>query len=254
MHMDGKQERLTAKRALVEDLVSGRYFRQEGFKSNYLITPRGQRVSRVKLVATVTTKFVNDDESYAFIVLDDETETIRAKFFQDLGDYEKVEEGDLVLCVGKVQEYEGEIYINSEILKEVEDPNLMTLNLVEVVEELKSLEEDKERLEELRDEHPDNGEEVFAEEVGIERAEAIIKAESLEEEDSFGESEEEEDKSELRNEVLEAIEDIDEGEGASYEDIIDEVEAEESDIDNVVNDLLTEGTCFEPRPGKIKKL
>lgn len=253
--MDGKQERLTAKRALVEDLVSGRYFQREGFKSNYLITPRGQRLSRVKLVATVTTKFVNDDESYAFIVLDDGSETIRAKFFQELEDYEKVEEGDLVLCVGKVQEYEGEIYINSEILKQVDDPNLMTLNLAEVAKDLKSLKEDKERLEELREEQPENGEETFAEEVGVERAEGIIKSESLEEEDIFsGGDEEEEDNSELRNEVLEVIEEIDEGEGASYEEIIEEVDAEESQIDNVVNDLLTEGTCFEPRPGKIKKL
>ncbi len=251
--MNGKQERLTAKRALFEDLVSGRYFRREGFKSNYLVTPRGQRISRVKLVATVTTKFVNDDESYAFIVLDDGSETIRAKFFQDLDDYKKVEEGDLVICIGKVQEYEGEIYINSEVLRKADDPNMMTLNLSEVAEQLKSIKKDKERLEELREKHPDNSEEVFAEEVGIQRAEAIIKAEDLGK-DSFDDEAEEEDKSELRKEVMEAIENIDEGEGASYQDIIDNVDAEENEIDNVVNDLLTEGTCFEPRPGKIKKL
>ncbi len=252
--MNGKQERLTAKRALVEDLVSGRYFRREGFKSNYLVTPRGQRVSRVKLIATVTTKFVNDDESYAFIVLDDGTETIRAKFFQDIEDYGKVDEGDLVVSVGKIQEYEDEIYINSEILKRADDPNLLTLNLVEVIEEISILDEAKKRLEELREKHPENSEEVFAEEVGIEMAEAIIKSKDLDG-DSFEESDEDdEDKAEIRKEVLEAIESIDEGEGASYQEIIDTVDAEESDIDNVVNDLLTEGTCFEPRPGKIKKL
>lgn len=252
--MDGKQKRLTAKRAIAEDLISGRYFRREGFKSNYLVTPRGQRVSRIKTVATVTTKFVNDDESYAFVVLDDGTETIRAKFFQDLENYEKVEEGDLVIVVGKVQEYEGEIYVNPEIVRKVEDPNLLNLNLAEVTEELKSLEKDKERLEELEDKYPENHEKVFAEEVGIERAEAILKSRELDAE-SFEETEtEEEDKSELRKDVLEVIEDVDEGEGASYQVIIEEVDAEENEIDSVVNELLTEGTCFEPRPGKIKKL
>ncbi len=253
--MDGKQKRLTARRAIAEDLINGRYFRREGFKSNYLITPRGQRVSRIKMVATVTTKFVNDDGTYAFVVLDDGTETIRAKFFQDLENFEKLEEGDLVTVIGKVQEYEGEIYVNPEILKIVDDSNLLSLNLAEVASELKSLEDDRKRLEELRDKYPDNHEEVFAEEVGIERAEAILKSEELDREDfDEGEEADDEDKSELRKEVLDVIENIDEGEGASYQDIIDEVDAEENDIDSVVNDLLTEGTCFEPRPGKIKKL
>ncbi len=250
--MDGKQKRLTAKRALAEDIVDGRYFRREGFKSNYLVTPRGQRLSRVKIVATVVSTFVNDDGSYAFLVLDDGTETIRAKFFQELDDFESVEEGDLVLVIGKVQEYEGEIYINPEIVRKVDDPNLLSLNMAEIAEELGELKRDKERLKELKEEMDEGYEEMFAEEVGIDRAEAILKSKDLDEEED--KDDEKEDKSELRKEILEAIEGIDDGEGASYQEIIDEVDAEENDIDSVVNDLLTEGTCFEPRPGKIKKL
>jgi len=250
--MEGKQKRLTARRALAEDLVNGKYYTREGFQSNYLITPRGQRISRVKIVGTVATKFVNDEESYAFIVLDDGTETIRAKFFQDLGDYEKVDEGDLVMVIGKLREYEDEIYINPEVVREVEDPNLMTLNLSEVVRELARLKKDKEKMEELKEENPDGYEDMLADEIGAERARGLLEAEGVEGEVSTDEEEEED--SELRKEVLGSIEDIDEGEGASYQEIIDEVDAEESKIDNVINDLLTEGTCFEPRPGKIKKL
>ncbi len=253
MNMDGKQKRLTSRRALVEDIVSGSYFRREGFQSNYLVTQRGQRLSRVKIVGTVVTKFVNEGETYAFLVIDDGTETVRAKFFQDLENYEKVEEGDLVLVIGKVQEYEGEIYVNPEVVRKVEDKNMLSLNLAEIARELKGLEEDKKRLEELREEKPDSHDEIFAEEVGIERAEAILKSEDLDGSDLEEESDDE-DTGELRKEILESIDKIDEGEGASYQEIIEDVDASENDIDSVINDLLTDGTCFEPRPGKIKKL
>lgn len=251
--MDGKQKRLTAKRSLIEDLVKGEYFTREGFKSNYLITPRGGKVSRVKVVGTVMTKFVNDDESYAFIVLDDGSETIRAKFFQDLSDFEKVEEGDLVKVIGKLREYEDEIYINPEVVKPVEDSNSLTLHLSEVAEELNGIKEDRERLEELKEKYPDNYKEQLSEELGEEEARILLDSVS-----GGGISEEKEEEEpqngELKKDILDLIDDLDEGQGASYQDIIDELDEEEGKIDEVINDLLTEGTCFEPRPGRIKKL
>ncbi|MFP4115771.1 MAG: OB-fold nucleic acid binding domain-containing protein [Candidatus Aenigmatarchaeota archaeon] len=251
--MEGKQKRLTAKRALAEDLLNGEYHTREGFQSNYLVTPQGQRVSRVKIVATVATKFVSDDENYAFIVLDDGTETIRTKFFQDLKDFKKVEEGDLIVVVGKLREYEEEVYVNPEVVRKVEDPNTLTLNLAEVARGLSEVEKDKEIMEELKENNPDSYEGLLADEIGVERARALLRSEELEEDISSGKEEGEED-SELRNEVLETIEEVDEGEGASYQEMIEKIDAEEEKIDNVINDLLTEGTCFEPRPGKIKKL
>lgn len=253
--MDGKQKRLTARRALLEDLVNGGYYTREGFQSNYLITPRGQRVSRVKVMGTVMTKFVTDDENYAFIVLDDGTETIRAKFFQDLDNFNKVEEGELVKVVGKLRKYEGEIYINSEVVKKVKDPNSLTLNIAEIVKDLKELKEDKERVKELKEEHPKDWEERLADELGEERARVLLMAEKPEEgKEELEEVEEKPKEDELKEEILDLIDRLDEGEGASYQEIIDQTDSEEKQIDGVINDLLTEGTCFEPRPGRIKKL
>lgn len=248
--MSENQKRLTAKRVLVEDVLNGRYFTREGFKSNYLITQKGEEVSRVKVVGSVMTKFVNDDESYAFVVIDDGTETIRAKFFQDLFMFKKLDEGDLVSVIGKLREYDEELYINPEIVKKVEDPNLLTLHLAEVGEELKKLLEDKKRLEEIKEENPDSYKEKLREEFGKERTRSLLNAVGSTKE----EEEKEEDKGKLKEEILDLIDDLDEGEGASYQDIIEEMDMEENKIDGVINDLLTEGTCFEPRPGRIKKL
>ncbi|MFP4045557.1 MAG: OB-fold nucleic acid binding domain-containing protein [Candidatus Aenigmatarchaeota archaeon] len=252
-------KRLTAKKALIEDLISGDYYTQEGFKSNYLITNRGEKISRASVVGTVMNKFINDDESYGFIVLDDETETIRAKFFQDLSKMEDVEEGQLVEVIGKVREYEGEIYLNTpELIRQLEDPNFLTLRLVELAEKFKKMKETEEKIMEMKKDDPDGFKDRAAEKFGEDMVRIALRSEESRSETEEAESEEEEESAEeykeLKKNVLEMIENLDEGRGAPYQDITEKAEAEEKKIDEVINDLLTEGTCFEPRPGKIKKL
>ncbi|MFB6217135.1 MAG: OB-fold nucleic acid binding domain-containing protein [Candidatus Aenigmatarchaeota archaeon] len=254
---DGNQKRLTAKKVPVEDVVNGTYHTQEGFKSNYIVTPRGEKVSRVNLIGTVMAKFINDDETYGFLVLDDETETIRGKFFQDMEPLESVKEGDLVRMVGKIREYEDEIYVNPEIVKSIDDPNEFTLWLADILNRLEKLEKVRDRIEELKQEDPENYKEKAVEEFGEETVRNILEAPDTGESEDMSETETgeaEKDGGEIKNAVLSKIEDMDEGKGASYQDITESLDYEEQDIEEVINDLLTDGTCFEPRPGRIKKL
>jgi len=73
--------------------------------------------------------------------------------------------------------------------------------------------------------------------------------------ESFDQAETEEDRENLEKEVLEAVESLDEGEGADYSEILEEVEnADEDQLEDTINSLLSDGTCYEPKPGKIKKL
>ena len=69
--------------------------------------------------------------------------------------------------------------------------------------------------------------------------------------DISGDEEPEENMKEL---VLELIISLDKGQGAEYSEIMEKAGLQEDVLDNVINNLLEEGTCFEPRPGKIKKL
>ena len=54
-------QRLTAKKVQISDIVNGKYFpgNKEEMKPSYVITPFGQKISRVNLVATVTDKFLS---------------------------------------------------------------------------------------------------------------------------------------------------------------------------------------------------
>ncbi|MFB6147543.1 MAG: DNA-binding protein, partial [Candidatus Nanohaloarchaea archaeon] len=73
----------------------------------------------------------------------------------------------------------------------------------------------------------------------------------------FGESfdtSEQEDRENLERKVIDAVERMDDEEGADYSDIAEEVEAPEDQLEDTINSLLSEGTFYEPKPGKIKKL
>ena len=133
---------MTAFKVRIGDLVSGKLAQEEN--ATYLLTKDNRKLVRFRIMATVIDKFVSDDNSYAIITLDDSTETIRAKAFK--GETQKLAElqvGDLVDVVGNAREYDGELYVNPEIVTKIENPNwelLRKLELMGAEEEEKSLE------------------------------------------------------------------------------------------------------------------
>lgn len=58
----------------------------------------------------------------------------------------------------------------------------------------------------------------------------------------------------IQDEVLEVIEEHETDEGVNYDVIRSELPYEDDLLESAVNRLLSEGTCYEPKPGHIKKL
>ncbi|PSG99335.1 MAG: hypothetical protein BRC29_04380 [Nanohaloarchaea archaeon SW_7_43_1] len=244
-----QQKRQTAKLATAEELNSGKYFQKEGFTPNYLLVPNGRRFSRARMVATVVDSFTNDDETYGSLTLDDGTDTIQIKFFNDLSLIEDFETGDIVEAVGKVREYQGEIYMNAEVLKgrEVKEELLHELKHRKTQEEWNQI---KETVEQLKESGKDQ------EEIEKEMAGKLDEDEVDSLLQSFGEKFEAsgEERENLERDIIDAVEEIDNEEGADYSEIAEEVDAPEDQLEDTINSLLSEGTFYEPQPGKIKKL
>lgn len=246
-----QQKRQTAKLATTEELNSGKYFQKEGFTPNYLLTPTGRRFSRARVVATVVDTFVNDDETYGSITIDDGTDTIQIKFFNELDQLKEYEVGDIVEAVGKVREYQGEIYMNAEILvkRSIKEELLHELNHKKTVEEWKQIRETVEQLKESGKDQKEIEKEM-AGKLDEDEVDSLLQ--------SFGEefdNTDPEERENLERDVIDAVENLeDDGDGASYEDIADEVDAPEDELEDTINSLLSEGTFYEPEPGKIKKL
>ncbi|MEM7815885.1 MAG: OB-fold nucleic acid binding domain-containing protein [Candidatus Aenigmatarchaeota archaeon] len=205
-------ERMTARKVRIAEITNGRWVKNEGLEPSFVVTPSGEQVSRARIMGTVVSKFVSEDENFASITVDDSTDTIRVKTFKTVKPLDVVQTGDIVDVIGKVREYNAEVYIMPEIVRKIEDPNLELLRRLELIAKARKL---------MQSPIPQ-----------------FISAK--------------EDRANLKKKVLEVIES--DKSGVSYSKILEMVNAPETQVESVVNELLDEGICYEPTPGKIRKI
>ncbi len=121
------RDRMTAVRASVADIMNGKYTEDEGAK---VVSPFGVELRRVMLVGLVVNRY--SGQGFSSITIDDGSQTIRVKAWRDdASSLEKISSSSLVLVVGKIRKYDEEIHIAPEIVRELNDPNLMTLHTLE---------------------------------------------------------------------------------------------------------------------------
>jgi RPA family protein len=236
--------RLPAKKLRIVDLVSGKFFSgsKEEMKPSFLITQHAEKVSRVNILATVVDKFLSDDENYGSLTLDDGSEAIRAKFFREKVKWIKdIELGDMVIVIGKVKQYLGEIYINAEVIRKVENVNYESFRKLEI---LVDLIEKNNMIKELRN---------FAKNANEEETKKYAK-------EKFGIDEDclklilERKEIDYKPEILKIIESLDEGDGVEIGKILESVNLPETTVEKIISELLDEGQIFEPKPNILKKV
>ncbi len=233
----------------ISSIVNGRFVKGEDFNPSYVLSPLGLKLSRVRIMATVVKKFVSDDRKFASITLDDGTETIRAKIFKAFSMIENLDIGDLIDVIGKIRMYNDEVYINPEIIRKVDDPNEWLLRRVEILKQKMELNKIKKMILDAQKQTTDIEElKKFLEKkysIDPELVESILMAQ---------ESTETIDINAERSNIIKLIEKLDDGNGCEYSKLIEESGLPENVVESIVNELLSDGTCFEPRPGYIKLL
>ncbi len=242
--------RQTMIRSRIYDIVNGKFVRKEGLEPSYVLTDTGQRISRVNLLGTIVDKFMSEDGNYSVITIDDDSDSIRIKTFrEDVSIFDNLEIGDIVMVIGKVREYAGENYIIPEIVKKIADPNYESLHKLEI---LKQLIKQKKILEEINKEKDKLGNvEELKEHI---RKKYDIDSDSLEgifETLSIDEETKEKDYKPL---ILEILEKLDKGEGVEFKKLLEQSKLQENTFEEVINELLSEGICYEPSPGVLKKV
>jgi len=250
-------KRVTAVKTDIASVKSGRFVRQTGFNPSYILTALGQRLSRVRILASVVDSFVSADSKYATITIDDNTDTIRVKSFQDISLLQSLNKGDLIDLIGKIREYNGEIYITPEIIYRVEDPNLLLLRRVELQKQEREQEKKKKIVLDYQNKTADIDElkKVVKRKFGISEddVESIIASQDLSKRVDEEQVDEKLNK-DNKDKIIKLIEKIDSGNGCEYSTLISESGLDENTVEQIVNDLLNDGICFEPKPGIIKLL
>ncbi len=219
--MGNELSRETAFKLGIRAITEGEFSKSEArWEPGYIITPQAERVSRVRVMGSVVSRFVRDDQKYASITLDDGSDTIAAKAFRD--DVEllmNVKPGYIVDVVGKVKEYEGEKYINAESVWKVEDPNWELVRKLELL--IKG-----HRLGGIKAPAPGDAREVEEEVVGDDPK--IV--------------------------LLNLIEELDDGNGVKYITLLKESGIEDKELEGVLRELMGEGDVYEPKIGRFKRV
>ena len=137
--MQGRQvqPRQIAIRASVSDVVQGEFIDRERDKK--VVSPHGVEMKRVALVGFIVSKYLKeadaDKKRFESVTIDDGTDTIQLKVFGEESKhmFKHVNEGVLVLVVGRVSKGKNsdEVFINPDFIKELTDPNFMSLHLLE---------------------------------------------------------------------------------------------------------------------------
>lgn len=237
-------KRLPAKKVRISDVFTGRYFpgSKEDMSPSYIITSMGQKISRANLIATVTDKFVSEDENYSSINIDDGTAAVRVKTFKDnIKLFEGFEIGDLVVVIGKLKEYMGEIYINGEIVRKVE-PNYENLRKLEILNDLIEQKKIVEEIRKMKDQLTQEQLIAYVKKFNMEKESLEVALDNLRVIKEI----------DYKPKILELINTLDDGEGVEISKILAMSELPENVIEQAINELLSSGNLYEPRPGILK--
>ncbi len=230
-------KRATAVKVHINHLISGNYVKDD--VNSYIETEFGIHVSRVRILGTIVTKWMPniknestpDRTPQATLIIDDGTETIRIKAWKDdIKLIENFEIGDIVDIIGRIREYDNQIYITPEIIKKIEDPNWELVRELEIIEFLGRIK--------ANSKSPKSNTE--AQPLSVNITETIINNKN--------------GKSKFKDKIVELIRELDEGLGVSIAQLKERVTIPENDFQNAIMELINEGTIYQPNSGKYKLL
>lgn len=253
-------KRATAARVAIQDIQEGELVANEAGNVVAVDTFLGQ-VSRVNVIATVVDRFEATQErlgeegrGFATVTLDDGTGVIRVKMWGELSaKLSQLQVGDLILVVGRVRSFQGETYINGEIVRRLDDPNWETVRLLELATSRSA----PHRLEDqfsltgpdfgsLQDETPATTQREIEGGVWHNATDTLEQPPDKDEELPVP--------PEVRRLVLETIKKYDAEGGARFEQILEATSGiDEEAVEQVLIDLLSEGEVYEPEIHRYKK-
>ena len=201
---------------------------------------------KVKIVGFVTNKYLSSDRKYGFVVLDDGTDSIRVKFFKDASSINSISEGDLIAVFGRISKYNNEINIIKEDFIKIEAGNYFLLHRLEYLNSTKFFLKIQEELNKginLREKYR-------LSDIEIALMEGALPRNDKEE----GEIKKETTKEEVKSQIIEYLRQQQDENGIEYSQINKDLPYDEDTIEEAIVELLSEGSCYEPRPGRIKLL
>lgn len=208
-------ERQTAKIVSIKEISTGEYIKQEGWEPNYVLTKKGEKISRANVMGVVVT--IPDNANSIFV--DDGSDKIEVRSFENNNVFKDITIGDIVLIIGRPREFNAEIYINSEIIKKISNKGWLEFRKKEIL--LRNI----------------NTPDIKEEKAPKKEAEEEAKEETSEIIDEI-------------EDTLMKIKELDAGQGCDVQELV----SKNPKAEEIIEQLLLKGEIFEITPGKVKIL
>jgi len=141
---DGDFKRATAYKLKIGDVFNGKKI-LDGERFNFLELG-DRKISRVNIIANVVEKYSSGEKQYVSLTIDDASGQIRIKIFgNDVQKFQEINQGDTVLIVGMLRNYNDELYITPEIIRK-QDPRYLLVRKLEFEKFAPKEVDNKERL------------------------------------------------------------------------------------------------------------
>ncbi|MBI2541130.1 hypothetical protein HYV80_00270 [Candidatus Woesearchaeota archaeon] len=109
-------QRQVAHKTLISSVLSGNFAKDDA--SAGYIRINDTVISRVNIMANLVYK---SEDWHSGAIIDDGSGKISLRNFENSSIFAKVEIGDVVLVIGKVREFNSEVYIMPEIIRKIDD-------------------------------------------------------------------------------------------------------------------------------------
>ncbi|MDP2907966.1 MAG: OB-fold nucleic acid binding domain-containing protein [Nanoarchaeota archaeon] len=214
-------KRNTAYKFWIKDLLNAVPISQGGL---HVFDIRGREALRVNIIAAVVDKTTNEEKTFSSITLDDGTETVRVKTWnEDVKKLENISIGDPVMIIGKISLYGNELSIRPEIVKK-QEPEWLLVRKKELEKIYGKPEEPKEKT--LTEDTPPH---EVTEEV-------VVSGPTIT----------------ARQRILDFVEKETAKEGIETTRLIRLSGLKEEEAEKAIDELLREGELFQPRTGFLK--
>lgn len=118
-------KRQIARKVFIQHLQEGTYVRQEGWQSNFVETPSGEKVSRINLLGTVVSAPLEGQ-----FYIDDGTGKIEIRAFDQ--HLPQLSIGQVIRIIGRPREFGNQLYVLPEIVKPVTNAKWIEVRLQEL--------------------------------------------------------------------------------------------------------------------------
>ncbi len=219
--MEPQQQRQTAYKIWISDLINGTFQKQAGeWEPNY-IQIKDLKVSRVNILATVVNAYKSEDGNYSTLTLDDGSGQIQIKAWrEDVARVGNITIGNTVTVIGRVREYNNEKYLLPEIIKLLDNPSWIKVRKLELTQL-----------------YGQPSQQVT--ETPVTHSREITEHPVPVSENS-------------RQKILNLIEKNSTEEGADITSVILASGVSEEEAESIINELISEGEAYQPKPGKVK--